>query len=79
MTTATPTESELKQFIERVERLNEDESAIKDDRKEVFAEAKGRGYCVPTMREVIKRRKMDADDLAEKEAVLQLYEKALAR
>tara|TARA_Y100000593_G_scaffold83521_1_gene157486 strand:+ start:15660 stop:15971 length:312 start_codon:yes stop_codon:yes gene_type:complete len=68
---------ELKQFIERVERIEADEKALKDDKKEVFAEAKGRGYDTKIMRSLISERKRDPDDVAEEEAVRELYREAL--
>lgn len=71
------TADELRQFIERFERLEAEKKDLADQQKEVMAEAKSRGYCVKTMRAVISRRKMDADDLAESEAILQMYEEAL--
>ncbi len=68
---------ELKQFIERVERLEEEKKEIADQVKEVFAEAKGRGYDTKVMRKVIALRKRDKDDIAEEEAVLEMYKAAL--
>ncbi|MEO1136969.1 MAG: DUF2312 domain-containing protein [Pseudomonadota bacterium] len=67
----------LRSFIERVERLEEDKAAIMNDVKEVFAEAKGEGYDVKTLRQVIKIRKMDRADRQEQEAMLDLYLSAL--
>lgn len=67
----------LRTFIERVERLEEEKSAIASDVKEVFAEAKGEGYDVKAMRTVIKLRKMDRADRQEQEALLDLYLSAL--
>ncbi|MEL7487099.1 MAG: DUF2312 domain-containing protein [Pseudomonadota bacterium] len=67
----------LRSFIERVERLEEDKAAIMEDMKEVFAEAKGEGYDVKTMRQVIKIRKMDRADRQEQEALLDLYLSAI--
>jgi len=71
------TADELKQFIERVERLEQEKADIAEQVKEVFAEAKGRGYDTKVMRKVIAMRKRDADDLAEEEAVLEMYKEAL--
>jgi uncharacterized protein (UPF0335 family) len=71
------TADELRQFIERVEQLNAEKADIADQIKEVMAEAKGRGYSTPIMREVIRLRKMKPDDRAEREAVLQMYANAL--
>ncbi|GJL93509.1 DUF2312 domain-containing protein [Hyphococcus sp.] len=67
----------LRSFIERVERLEEDKAAIMNDIKEVFAEAKGEGYDVKTLRQVIRLRKMDRADRQEMEAMLELYLAAL--
>ena len=68
---------ELKAFIERIERLEEEKKEIADDVKEVFAEAKGRGYDTKVMRKVIALRKRDADDVAEEDAILEMYKAAL--
>ena len=68
---------ELRQFIERFERLEAEKKDIADQQKEVMAEAKGRGYDTKVMRKVIALRKRDADDIAEEEAVLELYKSAL--
>lgn len=68
---------ELRQFIERIEQLQGEAKDIADDVKEVYAEAKGRGYDTKVLRKVIAIRKRDADDLAEEEAVLDLYLSAL--
>ena len=68
---------ELRQFIERIERLNAEKQEAADLAKEVYAEAKGRGYDTKVLRLVIARRKRQRDDLAEEEAVLEMYETAL--
>jgi len=68
---------ELRQFIERIERLESEKRDIDDQKKEVFAEAKGRGYDTKVMKEVLKLRRRDADDIAEEEAVLEMYREAL--
>lgn len=70
--------AELRQFIERYETLEADKKAIADEQKELMAEAKGRGYDTKIMRKVIAERKRDADEIAEEEAILQLYRDALA-
>lgn len=67
----------LRSFVERVERLEEEMKALSDDRKEVYAEAKGEGFDVKTMREVIRLRKLDKADLCERDAMLDLYKAAL--
>ncbi|WP_044027111.1 DUF2312 domain-containing protein [Ruegeria sp. TM1040] len=71
------TASELRQFVERFERLEEEKKAIAEQQKEVMAEAKGRGYDVKVLRKLIALRKRDADDIAEEEAVLALYKECL--
>lgn len=67
----------LRSFIERVERLEEDKVAIMTDMKEVYAEAKGEGYDVKILRQVIRIRKMDRAERQEQEAILDLYLSAL--
>jgi len=67
----------LKSFIERIERLEEEKKALAEDIKEVFAEAKGVGFDVKTMRQIIKIRRLDQDDLDEQEALLDVYKRAL--
>ena len=68
---------ELRQFIERLERLEAEKRDIADQQKEVMAEAKGRGYDTKVMRKVIALRKRDQQDIAEEEAVLDMYKSAL--
>jgi uncharacterized protein (UPF0335 family) len=77
MTASPVTVDELRQFIERYEHLAAEKQDIADQQKEVMAEAKSRGYSVPILREIIKLRKMRPDDLAEREAVLDVYRQAL--
>jgi uncharacterized protein (UPF0335 family) len=69
--------SELRQFIERFERLESEKKDIADQQKEVMAEAKARGYDTRVMRKLIALRKRDSDEIAEEEAVLDLYKQAL--
>lgn len=68
---------ELRAFIERYERLEAEKKDIVDAQKEVMAEAKGRGYDTKVLRKVISLRKRDKDDIAEEEAVLEMYKAAL--
>lgn len=68
---------ELRQFIERYEHLEAERKDIADQQKEVMAEAKGRGYDTKVMRKVIALRKRQPDDIAEEEAVLDMYKAAL--
>ena len=67
----------LKSFIERIERLEEEKRALAEDIKEVFSEAKGVGFDVKTMRQIIRLRRMDQEDLDEQEALLDTYKRAL--
>jgi uncharacterized protein (UPF0335 family) len=71
------TAKQLRSYIERYERLEAEKQDIADQQKEVLAEAKGCGYDTAIMREIIKLRKMDPDERAEKEAILQVYLEAL--
>jgi uncharacterized protein (UPF0335 family) len=67
----------LKSFVERIERLEEERRALGNDIKEVYAEAKGTGFDVKIMRQVIRLRRMDKDDLDEQETLLDIYRRAL--
>ena len=71
------TADELRQLIERIERLEAEKADIAEQVKEVYAEAKGRGYDTKVMRKVIALRKREADDIAEEEAILDMYKEAL--
>lgn len=68
---------ELRLLIERVERLSEERQGIADDIKDVYAEAKSRGYDVKTIRRVIARRKMDRQAAQEQDAIFATYCHAL--
>jgi uncharacterized protein (UPF0335 family) len=67
----------LRSFIERIERLEEEKAALAADIREVYAEAKGDGFDVKTMRQIVRLRKMESSDRAEQEALLDLYKTAL--
>ena len=69
--------AELRAFIERIERLEAEKQDAADGQKEVYSEAKGRGYDAKIIRKVIARRKRDRQDLAEEAAILEVYEAAL--
>jgi uncharacterized protein (UPF0335 family) len=71
------TASQLKSFIERIERLEEEKAGISADIKEIFAEAKGTGYDTKALREVLKLRREDKRQRAELEALVELYCSAL--
>jgi len=77
MTDINATEAELRQFIERAEQLAAEKKDITDQEKELFAEAKGRGFDVPVMKRVIRDRKIARDALAEREAIEDMYRNAL--
>ena len=68
---------QLKAFVERVERLEEEKKAIADDIRDVYAEAKGNGFDIKTLRVVVRLRKQDADERKEHEAILETYMHAL--
>jgi uncharacterized protein (UPF0335 family) len=67
----------LKSFVERIERLEEEKQALTADIREVYSEAKGAGFDVKILRQIIRLRKMDADDRSAMEAVLDVYKRAL--
>jgi uncharacterized protein (UPF0335 family) len=67
----------LKSFIERVERLEEERSALSADIREVYSEAKGQGFDTKIMRQVVRLRKLETADRQEQEAMLDLYLSAL--
>lgn len=77
MTEINATEAELRQFIERAEQLAAEKKDITDQEKELFSEAKGRGYETKVMRKVIRDRKIARDALAEFEAIEDMYRNAL--
>ncbi|WP_192856855.1 DUF2312 domain-containing protein [Manganibacter manganicus] len=69
--------AELRQLIERIERLEEEKTTLQDDIKEVMAEAKGRGYDTKAIRTIIRLRKKDPSERQEEEAMIDLYKAAL--
>ena len=71
------TADELRQFVERYERLEIEKKDIADQQKEIMAEAKGRGYDTKALRKIVALRKRDLNDIAEEEAVLAMYKEAL--
>jgi uncharacterized protein (UPF0335 family) len=68
---------QLRAFVERIERLEEEKKAIADDIKEVYAEAKGTGFDTKVLRQVVRIRKQDRNERMEQEAILDLYMHAL--
>lgn len=71
------TADEPRSFVERFERLEAEKKDVADQQKEVMAECKSRGYDTKIVRKVIALRKRDRDDIAEEEAVLEMYREAL--
>jgi uncharacterized protein (UPF0335 family) len=67
----------LRAFVERIERLEEEKKALANDIKEVYAEAKGTGFDTKIMRQLIRLRKMDKDDLDEQETLIDIYKRAI--
>ncbi len=77
MAGGTVSAEQLRLFIERIERLEEEKKGIADDVKDVYSEAKGQGYDVKTMRSIIKLRGMEKNARMEQEALLETYKAAL--
>lgn len=77
MTLRSEAKEELKALIERVERIEAERKQLADDKRSVFAEAKSQGFDLPVMRYIIKRRDKDPTELAEQEAIADVYMHAL--
>ena len=75
--THSVTRDQLRSIIERIERLEEEKKTIADDIRDVYAEAKGNGFDVKALRQIVRLRKQDANERAEAEAVLETYMAAL--
>ena len=73
----TATASRIRSFVERAERLDDEKADIAQQRKEVMAEAKSDGYNVAALNKLIALRKMDAEDRAEADAILDMYSEAI--
>lgn len=67
----------LRSFVERIERLEEEKAALAADIREVYSEAKGTGFDVKILRQIIRLRKMDVSERQEQEEVLDVYKRAL--
>jgi len=67
----------LRSFVERIERIDEDLKAMNEDKKGVFAEAKGEGFDVKILKEVIRLRKEDQNERDERDTLLDLYFRAI--
>ena len=70
-------QDQIRAFIERIERMEEEKQAIADDIKEIYAEAKGNGFDTKVLRQIVRIRKQDASERLEQEALLELYMAAL--
>ena len=77
MATESVAQDQLRAFVERIERMEEEKKAISDDIKEIYAEAKGNGFDTKVLRQVIRIRKQDRSERLEQEAILDLYLAAL--
>lgn len=77
MATESVAQDQLRAFVERIERMEEEKKAIADDIKEIYAEAKGNGFDTKVLRQIIRIRKQDHDERMEQEAILELYMAAL--
>jgi uncharacterized protein (UPF0335 family) len=77
MAKANFAKDQLKSLVERVERLEEEKTALAGDIREVYAEAKGQGFDTKIMRQVVRLRKLDSNERDEQDALLDLYMSAL--
>lgn len=68
---------QLKAFVERVEKLEEEKKAISDDIRDVYAESKANGFDVKALRAIVRLRKMDVNEREEQDAILETYMHAL--
>ncbi len=74
---ATTTDQQLRLFIERVERLEEEKKGISDDIRDVYSEMKAQGYDVPIVKQIVRLRKLQPDERKEMELLLDTYKSAL--
>ena len=77
MAEAAVSNDQLRLFMERIERLEEEKKGIADDIRDVYSEAKSQGYDAKIMRQIVRLRKMSQDDRQEMEAILDTYKSAL--
>jgi uncharacterized protein (UPF0335 family) len=77
MSEATTTDQQLRLFIERIERLEEEKKGIADDIRDTYSEAKAQGYDAKIMRQIVRLRKLPPHDRKEMEAILEVYKSAL--
>lgn len=73
----TLAKDQLRSIIERIERMEEEKKTISDDIRDIYAEAKGNGFDVKALRQIVRLRKMDPNDQAEAETILETYMHAL--
>ncbi len=69
--------AQLRAFVQRIERVEEEIKALNDDKRDLYAEAKGNGYDLPALKAVIARRRKDPNELKEREAIIEVYLAAL--
>ena len=77
MSEVAVSDDQLRLFLERIERLEEEKKGISDDIRDVYSEAKGQGYDAKVMRQVVRLRKMETNDRQEMETILDLYKAAV--
>lgn len=77
MSEATVSDEQLRLFVERIERLEEEKKGISEDIRDVYLESKSQGYDPKIMRQIVKLRKMPVHDRKEMEAILDVYKSAL--
>ena len=75
--TANITEEQLRLFLERIERIEEEQGGLGEDKRDVYNEAKSQGYDAKIMRQIIRLRRMDKNDRQEFEALLDVYKSAV--
>ena len=76
-TSQTVAAGQLRSLIDRIERLTEEKQTIAEDIKDVYAEAKGNGFDTKALRTIVRMRKLDANERAEQETILETYMQAL--
>jgi len=77
MSDSTVAADQLRSFVERIERLEEEKAALSSDVREVYAELKAAGFDPKTVRQIVRLRKLDTNELQEQEALLDTYKSAL--
>jgi uncharacterized protein (UPF0335 family) len=77
MSEVAVSDDQLRLFLERIERLEEEKKGISDDIRDVYSEAKSQGYDAKIMRQVVRLRKMETNDRQEMETILELYKAAV--